>query len=175
MRGEPQFGSCSQEAGSRHHRLCQGNFEKATTASTKIACSDVVLVWKGMQVGEEEMEKGSWLLPHGQRIFMARMQGEMGDSDRHGHGQLLKGEGLQSSPHHPPCLLPISTSHPKLWHDLAYGFRQRQGTLLPRRSVVAAVAVDLFCACVKSSASLGWETMGGSNHVGVRMQASSVC
>lgn len=56
--GEPQLGSCSQEAGSGRHRYCQGNFEKATIASTKIACSDVVLVWKGMQIGEEETEKG---------------------------------------------------------------------------------------------------------------------
>lgn len=42
--GEPQLGSCSQEAGSGRRRHCQGNFEKATTASTKIACSDVALV-----------------------------------------------------------------------------------------------------------------------------------
>lgn len=64
--GEPQLGSCSQEAGSGRHRHCQGNFEKATTASTKIASLDVVLAWKGMQTEEEETEKGSWLLPQGQ-------------------------------------------------------------------------------------------------------------
>lgn len=63
---EPQLGSCSQETGSGWHSHCQGNFKKATTAGTKIACSDVALAWKGMQMGEEEMEKGSWLLPQGQ-------------------------------------------------------------------------------------------------------------
>ena len=64
--GEPRLGNCSQEAGSGRHRHCQGNFEKATTAGTKIACLDVALAWKEMQMGEEETEEGSWLLPHGQ-------------------------------------------------------------------------------------------------------------
>jgi len=66
MRGKPQLRSCSQEAGSRRHRHRQGNFEKVTTASTKIAHSDVALVWKGIQMGEEEKKKGSWFLSHGQ-------------------------------------------------------------------------------------------------------------
>lgn len=49
--GEPQLGSCSQEAGSGRHRHYQGNFEKVTTTGIKVACSDVALAWKGMQMG----------------------------------------------------------------------------------------------------------------------------
>lgn len=63
--GEPQLGSCSQEAGSGRHRHCEGHFEKAATAGTKTASLDVALAWKRMQRGEEEVEKGTWLLPHG--------------------------------------------------------------------------------------------------------------
>lgn len=61
--GEPQLGSCSQEAGNGRHRHCQGNFEKAATASTKIACSDVALVEGYADGGRGDREE---LLPRGQ-------------------------------------------------------------------------------------------------------------
>lgn len=35
---------------------------------------------------------------------------------------------------------------------------------------MAPAAVGLFCACEVSAVSLGWEMMGGSNHVGVRTE-----
>lgn len=41
--------------------------------------------------------------------------------------------------------------------------------------MVATAAVGLFCVCVMSSESLGWEMVGGSSHVGVRTQPSSAC
>lgn len=40
---------------------------------------------------------------------------------------------------------------------------------------MATAAVGLFCACVVGTASLGWEVMGGSSHVGVRTELSSAC
>lgn len=55
--GEPQLGSYSQEAGNGQHRHCQGDFEKATTASTKIASSDVALVEDNADGGRRDREE----------------------------------------------------------------------------------------------------------------------
>lgn len=59
-------------------------------------------------------------------VSMATEQGEMSDWLRPSYGQLLKREGFASSSHG-PCLLINSTSHPRLWHDLVYGFRWGRG------------------------------------------------
>lgn len=56
MRENLSLAAALRREGNGRHRHCQGDFEKATTASTKIACSDVAIVEGNADGGRGDRE-----------------------------------------------------------------------------------------------------------------------